>query len=54
MIEHWPQWVYLLLVALGLGAKLVKEEGWDLFSTFVAAGLVQYLLYKGGFYNVIL
>ena len=53
----WPVYTYLALVLIGLGISLAKHgEDYriNFWSTLISTLVVQFLLYKGGFYDVLL
>lgn len=53
----WPVYVYLALQLIGLGIVIAKhgsEMKINFWSTFISQLFVWYLLYKGGFFDVLI
>lgn len=48
----WPQITYLTLITFSLGINISK--GTDIGTTLVAAGIVNSILYWGGFFDVLM
>ena len=52
----WPVYVYLAIVLIGLGVSLAKHGEYvkvNFWSTLISTSIILFLLYKGGFFNVL-
>ncbi len=53
----WPVYTYLALMLIGLGVSLAKHGEYvkiNFWSTLTSSLVILFLLYKGGFFNVLI
>ena len=53
----WPVYTYLVLMLIGLGVSLAKHGEYvkiNFWSTLTSSLVILFLLYKGGFFNVLI
>ena len=52
----WPVYTYLVITLIGLGVSLAKYGEYvkvNFWSTLISSLIVLFLLYKGGFFNIL-
>ena len=52
----WPVYAYLAITLIGLGVSLAKHGEYvkvNFWSTLISTSIILFLLYKGGFFNVL-
>ena len=53
----WPVYVYLILTLISLGYVIAKHGDYykiNAWASIIAQGFILFLLYKGGFFDVLL
>jgi multisubunit Na+/H+ antiporter MnhC subunit len=53
----WPVYTYLVIILIGLGITLAKHGDYikiNFWTTLISTSITIYLLYKGGFFNVLI